>query len=95
MAFSNTKNSGITTQTTVYTPSGTSGTVIGMTIAPTATVATVDVQLGTTYLVKGLSIEAGTSAVPIGGGQKLVVTNGENLSVTSDVVVDVIVSYLE
>ena len=95
MAFDNTQNSGITTETTVYTPAGTSGTVIGMTIAPTSANATVSVKLGTTYLVKNLAVTAGTSAIPVGGGQKLVVLNGENLTVTSSTAVDVIVSYLE
>ena len=95
MAFNNTKISGITAQTTVYTPTGVSGTVIGMTVAPTATDATISIQVGTTYLIKGLLVSAGTSAVPIGGGQKLVVMSGENLSVTSDTAVDSIVSYLE
>jgi len=95
MAFNNTKTSGITAQTTVYTPAGVSGTVIGMTVAPTASDATASIQVGTTYLVKDLIIQAGTSSVPIGGGQKLVVMNGENLSVMSDTAVDVIISYLE
>ena len=95
MAFDNTQNSNITTETTVYTPSGTSGTVIGMTVAPTSTDATVSIKLGTTHLVKDLVVTAGTSAIPVGGGQKLVVMNGENLTVTSNTAVDVIVSYLE
>ena len=96
MAFNNSKTNSITTETTVYTPTGVSGTVIGMTIAPTSgSNAVASVKLGTTYLVKGLNVTSGTAAVPIGGEQKVVVMNGENLTVVSDTAVDVIISYLE
>ena len=95
MAFSNSKTSGVTTETAVYTATGVTATVIGMSVAPTNVEATVDIKLGTTHVVKGLVIAAGTSAIPIGGGQKMVLLDTESLNVTSTAAVDVIVSVLE
>lgn len=99
MAFVNSKASGITTETVVYTATGVTGTVIGMTIAPTGVDATVSITLddGVTpvKIVKDLIIAAGTSAIPVGGGQKLVVANTETIKVVSSAAVDVIVSVLE
>ncbi len=96
MAFDNNMVAGITAQTTVYTPSGDTGTIIGMTIAPVGDAdSVIDVKIDSVHVVKALTVAVGTTAVPIGNVQKVVVLNGQELSVTSDTTVDVIVSYLE
>ena len=100
-AFKNYIAASVTTQTSVYTtPSATQTTVIGLSLAnTTAGVATADVQVtsgGTTiYIIKGAPIPVGSSLVPIGGDQKLVLEAADVLKVTSDVTVDVSVSVLE
>lgn len=100
-AFKNYIAASVTTQTSVYTtPSATQTTVIGLSLAnTTAGTATADVQVtsgGTTiYIVKGAPIPVGSSLVPIGGDQKLVLEAADILKVTSDVTVDVSVSVLE
>jgi len=81
-------------------PSSTQSTIIGLSLAnTTAGTATVNIQItsgGTTiYLVKGAPIPVGSSLVPIGGDQKLVLEAADILKVTSDVAVDVSVSVLE
>ncbi len=99
--FKNYIAASVTTQTSVYTtPSATQTTVIGLSLAnTTAGVATVDIQITsgatTIYLVKGAPIPVGSSLVPIGGDQKLVLEAADILKVTSDVTVDVSVSVLE
>ena len=100
-AFKNYIAASVTTQTSVYTvPSATQSTIIGLSLAnTTAGTATVNIQItsgGTTiYLVKGAPIPVGSSLVPIGGDQKLVLEAADILKVTSDVTVDVAVSVLE
>jgi len=100
-AFKNYIAASVTTQTSVYTtPSATQTTVIGLSIAnTTAGTATVDVQVTsgatTIYIIKGAPVPVGSSLVPVGGDQKLVLEAADVLKVTSDVAVDVSVSVLE
>lgn len=103
-SFKNSLNSGIgTTPTTVYTaPSSTQSTVIGFTISNTyASNVLVDVKVysgGNGYfMVKQATIEPGSSLVPVGQLQKLVLRNSDYIEVTSSVAasIDVIVSVLE
>ena len=97
MAFLNSKTNGVTTEATVYTPSaGTVGTVIGLSICPTSgNETTASLKLEGSYIVKDISITNGSTLVPIGGEQKMVVLDGESLKVQADNNVDVIVSVLE
>jgi hypothetical protein len=97
MAFLNSTGTGITTEATVHTvAAGKTNTVIGMTIAPTSgRDSVVDIKVDGTYLIKGLKVYNGTTAVPIGGEQKLVLVATNQLKVTGSTAVDVIVSYLE
>jgi hypothetical protein len=88
---------------TVYTAgSGVQATVIGMTVSNvTASDVKADILVnssGTDYfLVKGATIEPGSSLVPIGGDQKLVLEATDFLKVQSDTSssLDVILSVLE
>jgi hypothetical protein len=88
---------------TVYTAgSGVQATVIGMTVSNvTASDVKADILVnssGTDYfLVKGATIEPGSSLVPIGGDQKLVLEATDFLKVKSDTSssLDVILSVLE
>jgi hypothetical protein len=94
-----------TTNTIVYTtPSQTSATVIGVSVANVVSNnISVSVRLTDTstskivYLVKDALLVPGSSAVLVGGEQKLVMEATDNLSVVSSVAssVDVIVSVLE
>lgn len=89
----------------VYTtPSATSTTVIGVNVANIVSQNIyVDVQVTdnsagvTKYLVKGAVIPQGSSAVLVGGEQKVVLEANDSITVTSNVVnsADVIVSVLE
>ena len=93
MAFANNKIAGITGITTVYTPTAGS---IGMTITPTSgNDSVVDVKVEDVYMVKDLTVSSGTAATPVGGEQKVVVQDGEAITVSASTAVDVIVSYLE
>ena len=105
-AFKNSITGSIgTTGVKVYeTPSATSTTVIGVSVANVATQnISVSVMMSDTsgnksvYLVKNALIVPGSSAVLVGGEQKLVLEATDTLSVTSSLVnsVDVIVSVLE
>jgi hypothetical protein len=96
------KNVG-TSLTTVYTcPSATQTTIIGLTVANTSN-ATVVVDAVLTisgvdyYIIKGAVVPVGTSVVPVGGDQKVVVEAGETIRVASSAATsaDVIVSVLE
>jgi hypothetical protein len=88
---------------TVYTAgSGVQATVIGMTVSNvTASDVKADILVnssGTDYfLVKGATVEPGSSLVPIGGDQKLVLEATDFLKVKSDTSssLDVILSVLE
>jgi hypothetical protein len=96
--FKNYVSSGIGTgATTVYTvPSATTSVVIGLNLAnTTASQIAVDVQLGSTYIVKGVPIPAGSALSALDG--KIIAEATETISVTSDTAssVDVILSTLE
>jgi hypothetical protein len=82
---------------TVYTvPGAASAVVIGMNLANVAVgQILVDVQLGSTYLVKGVPIPAGTALSVLDGKMVLEATN--TITVTSNTAssVDVILSVLE
>jgi hypothetical protein len=89
----------------VYTtPAATSTTVIGVNVANIASdniyvdVEITDSSAGVTkYLVKGAVIPKGSSAVLVGGEQKVVLEASDSITVTSNVTdsADVIVSVLE
>lgn len=92
------------TAMTVYTtPSSTSTTIIGLTIANIiATQVLVSVQLenndgNNVYLIKDAPISSGGSFVPIGGDQKVVMEASDILKVTSNTAnsVDSTLSILE
>jgi len=94
-----------TSDETVYTPTITIdyATVIGVTIANTVT-QTIEVDLYVrdtdsteVFILKGSQLERGTSIVPIGGEQKLVLLANQELVVRSDTAAsaDVTVSALE
>ena len=95
--FKNYIKTSITTNTTVITgPVGKTTTLIGVTVANTSGVTTVvSVKLGSAYIVKNATVTSGSSLVPIGGEQKVVMTAGQILSVEADYTVDVICSVLE
>ncbi len=96
MGFINKKHNGITAETTVYTPTGVTGTVIGFTITPVDdSDAVIAVKLDTTHIVKNLTVTNGTTMVIVGGEQKLVVADGEPVKVSSNTAVDVVLSILE
>lgn len=96
-AFKSNQNVNVTTETTVYTgPASTQTTAIGMTVTNVGTsVAKATVKLNTAHLVKAVDIPVGAALVVIGGDQKVVVETGDTIKVSSDVTVDVILSYLE
>lgn len=93
-----------TSNTTVVTaPGGTTTTVIGLTLAniTASTDITADVWLvkGATsyYIVRGVSVPAGSTVVPIGGSQKVVLETGDFIRVSSNTAasIDAIASVLE
>ena len=95
---------GITGVTTYLTPAATTTTVIGLNVANVATqnisvsVMARDSSLNkTVYLVKDAIIVQGSTAVLIGGEQKIVLESNDFLSVTSSLAssADVIISVLE
>jgi hypothetical protein len=89
----------------VYTsPSATVATVIGVNVANIVSQnINIDVQITdssegvTKYLVKGVLIVPGSSAILVGGEQKVVLEAGDSITVTSTVnsSADVVVSVLE
>jgi hypothetical protein len=89
----------------VYTsPAETVATVIGVNVANIVSQnINVDVQITdssaavTKYLVKGVLIVPGSSAILVGGEQKVVLEAGDSITVTSTVnsSADVVVSVLE
>jgi len=96
MAFKNSKTNSVTDETVCYTPDLSVGTVIGLTVCPTSgNDTTVSVKVEDSFIVKDIVITAGSTLVPIGGEQKLVVLNSENIKVQATDTVDVIVSVLE
>jgi len=93
----------VTTGNTVYTcPAATQTTLIGMTIS-NKSLGTVSANVflsrsGTDYsIVSNAPILTGSTLVPIGGDQKVVLEVADSIKVTSSAngAVDVIVSYLE
>ena len=95
--FKNYTASGVTTAAVILTGAvGVETTIIGMTVANIgASEASVAIKVGPTHIVKGAPVYVGGAMTPIGGEQKVVLTEGDTLSVSSNVVVDVIVSVLE
>ena len=88
---------GVTTNTAVITcPANKTITVIGLVIANTSGITTnVSVELAGGYVVKNAIVIKGSSIVPIGGEQKIVMVAGDTLSVSADYLVDVVASVLE
>lgn len=100
-----------TSNTTVYNPTtaGITSTIIGMSLCNVANAAievNVTMSVGNTavnagsnsvYLVKGAVIPKGSTLIPIGGDQKLVMEENDFLEVSSNTAtsVDVLVSALE
>jgi hypothetical protein len=86
-----------TTPVTTYTvPASTVAVIIGMNLANrTAGQIAVDVQLGSTYIVKGAPIPAGSALSVLDG--KIIAQTTETIVVTSDTAssADVILSVLE
>lgn len=86
-----------TSAVTTYTvPSSTTAVVIGCNLANrTGSQVEVDVQIGSTYLVKGAPVPSGSALGVVDG--KIIMEAGETLNVTSDSAssVDVILSVLE
>jgi hypothetical protein len=101
--FRNSFSQGVgTSPTIIYTATNVQATVIGMTVANilnTNITANVIVRSGSTdyYVVKNATIESGSSLIPYGGEQKLVLENGDYIQVSSSdsSSVDVIISVLE
>jgi hypothetical protein len=86
-----------TSAVTVYTvPASTTTVVIGCNLANrTGSSVNVDVQLGSTYVVKGAPVPSGSALGAVDG--KIIAEAGETVVVTSDTAssVDVILSVLE
>jgi hypothetical protein len=86
-----------TTPTTVYTvPASTTAVIIGCNLANrSGSSINVDVQLGSTYIVKGAPIPSGSALSILDG--KVIAETTETIVVTSDTAssVDVIISVLE
>ena len=95
--FKNVKVANVSTLATVYTGQvGAQTTLIGMSVANVAGAAVyVDVKLGGVHIVQDAPVPVGSSLVPIGGDQKIVMEAGDVLEVEATGNVDVIVSMLE
>ena len=96
------KDVGVSASTVYVTPAATQTTVIGLSIANTTNaVVTSDIYVSSGgvdyYMVKGVTIPAGGSLVPIGGDQKLVLESDDALKIVSSTAasLDVICSLLE
>jgi len=97
------------TAMTIYTcPASTQTTIIGMSIANIGTsqclidvvleTDTVDVETNSTvYIVKSVPVPVGSTFVPVGGDQKIVMQPTDVIKVTSDIAnsVDTTLSILE
>lgn len=97
MGFNRYVGTGVTTATDIVTcGAGTVMTIIGVTVSNiTGSDTTVDVTAAGARVLKGTALSAGSSVVPVGGEQKIVLIDGDTLTVTADFAVDVIVSVLE
>jgi hypothetical protein len=86
-----------TSPSTVYTvPASTTAVIIGLNLANrTASGVTVDVQLGSTYIVKAAPVPTGSALSVLDG--KIIAETTETIVVTSDTAssIDAIVSVLE
>lgn len=86
-----------TSATTVYTvPASTTSVLIGLNLANrTTSSVTVDVQLGSTYIVKAAPVPSGSALSVLDG--KIIAETTETIVVTSDTAssIDAIVSVLE
>jgi len=86
-----------TSPSTVYTvPASTTAVIIGLNLANrTASSVTVDVQLGSTYIVKAAPVPSGSALSVLDG--KIIAETTETIVVTSDTAssIDAIVSVLE
>lgn len=86
-----------TSPSTVYTvPASTVAVIIGLNLANrTASSVNVDVQLGSTYIVKGAPVPTGSALSVLDG--KIIAETTETIVVTSDTAssIDAIVSVLE
>lgn len=89
---------------TVYTcPAATQTTLIGMTLANKSNTATVSANVFLTRsavdyaIISNATIPSGSSLVPVGGDQKIVLEAGDSIKVTTSTAssVDAIVSLLE
>lgn len=97
MGFNRHTKTGVTTTQVVVTcPLATVTTVIGTTVANTTdNFTTISITAAGVYVLKDASIAPGSAIVPIGGEQKIVLLEGDTLTVTANFAVDVIVSTLE
>lgn len=103
--FKNKVIASIGTSADGYTvPASTTSTVIGMTVSNrTASSIRVDVtvvdssEAVTAYILKDVLIPAGSSIVPVGGDQKIVLETTDELNVLSDTnaSADVVISMME
>ena len=86
-----------TSPSTVYTvPASTTAVIIGLNLANrTASSVTVDVQLGSTYIVKAAPVPTGSALSVLDG--KIIAETTDTIVVTSDTAsaIDAIVSVLE
>ena len=86
-----------TSPSTVYTvPASTTSVIIGLNLANrTASSVTVDVQLGSTYIVKAAPVPTGSALSVLDG--KIIAETAETIVITSDTAssIDAIVSVLE
>ena len=91
------QSNSVVTETVVFTcPAATAATLIGLTVANTSGADTVvDVKVNNSYVLKGAYVNAGSSLVPVGGEQKIVVEEAGTVSVIADHSVDVTCSVLE
>jgi hypothetical protein len=105
MAFKSTLTAGIGTSETAITDTvsaGTTHTLIGVSIANVTTGnITADVILNknggsSAYMVKGAIVPVGGALVVVGGDQKLVIEEGDDVGVVSSAAasIDTVVSYL-
>lgn len=94
----------LTAGNTVYTcPAATQTTLIGMTLSNKSNTTTVTANVFLTRsavdysIISNASIPSGSSLVPVGGDQKIVLEAGDSIKVTTSTAssVDAIVSLLE
>lgn len=83
-------------------PAATQVTLIGLVVANTTTSnITVDVTLNDgatdTYVVRNAPVQPGSSLVPVGGSQKIVLQTGDSIKVKSSAAasIDAVISLLE